>query len=148
MKETPEQETYLTRPTLLYRITRERDEKTWDDFVSYYRDFIYLICCKMNLSHHDANDIVQQVLVKLWKKFPDFEYDESKRFRSWLCRIIQNTSVDFFRKVASMNKKNEGYKSESWSAALPEIEALAEREWNDYLTTRALENIKPHFSEN
>jgi len=147
MKETPEQETFLTRPTLLYRITRERDEKTWDDFVSYYRDFIYLICCKMNLSHHDANDIVQQVLVKLWKKFPDFEYDESKRFRSWLCRIIQNTSIDFFRKVASVNKTNEGYKAEIWSADLPGIEALAEREWNDYLTTKALENIKPHFSE-
>ncbi len=140
-------ETYLTRATLLHRITSERDEKTWDEFVHYYKDFIYLICCKMNLSHHDANDVVQQVLVKLWKKFPDFDYDETKRFRSWLCRIIQNTSIDFFRKVSSTNKVKDNFKQEVWTSDLPEIESIANQEWNDYLTTKALENIKPHFSE-
>ena len=140
-------ETYLTRATLLQRITKERDEKSWDEFVHYYKDFIYLICCKMNLNHHDANDIVQQVLLKLWKKFPEFDYDETKRFRSWLCRIIQNTSIDFFRKVSSRNKIKENFKEEKVLNALPDIEAIAEGEWNDYLTTRALENIKPHFSE-
>lgn len=140
-------ETYLTRATLLHRITKERDEKTWDEFVHYYKDFIYLICCKMNLNHHDANDIVQQVLLKLWKKFPDFDYDETKRFRSWLCRIIQNTSIDFFRKVASRNKLKDNFKEESWTSNLPEIEAIANSEWNDYLTTKALENVKQHFSE-
>ena len=140
-------ETFLTRATLLHRITKERDEKTWDEFVHYYKDFIYLICCKMNLNHHDANDIVQQVLVKLWKKFPEFDYDETKRFRSWLCRIIQNTSIDFFRKVASGNKLKDNFKEEGWTSKLPEIEAIANAEWNDYLTTKALENIKQHFSE-
>jgi RNA polymerase sigma factor (sigma-70 family) len=147
MKESTQQETYQTRATLLHRIIKERDEKSWDEFVLYYKDFIYLICCKMNLNHHDANDIVQQVLVKLWKKFPDFEYDETKRFRSWLCRIIQNTAIDFFRKVSSVNKLKENFKAEKWTAELPEIEDIADREWNDYLTTKALENIKPHFSE-
>jgi RNA polymerase sigma factor (sigma-70 family) len=140
-------ETYLTRATLLHRITSDRDEKTWDEFVLYYKDFIYLICCKMNLNHHDANDIVQQVLLKLWKKFPEFDYDETKRFRSWLCRIIQNASIDFYRKVSSSNKLKENFKAEVWTSDLPEIEAIANREWNDYLTSLALEKIKPHFSE-
>ena len=70
-----------------------------------------------------------------------------KDFAVGCAESFKTLPVDFFRKVASINKKNEGYKAESWSADLPEIEALAEREWNDYLTTRALENIKPHFSE-
>ena len=31
--------------------------------------------------------------------------------------------------------------------SLPEVEKLAESEWNDYLASLALENIKPHFSD-
>jgi RNA polymerase sigma factor (sigma-70 family) len=141
-------ETYLTRATLLQRITTQRDEKSWDDFVQYYRNFIYLLCIKMNMSHHEADEVVQQVLIKLWNKFPDFEYDESKRFRSWLCRVVQNTCRDYFRKSNSQKRLKDKVQETSPSLpSLPEIEAIAEHEWNDYITSLALENIRPQCSE-
>ncbi|WDE96302.1 sigma-70 family RNA polymerase sigma factor [Lentisphaera profundi] len=141
-------ETYGTRATLLQRMIHEKDEKSWEDFVQYYRDFIYLICRKMDMSHHDADEVVQQVLIKLWNHFPNFEYDESKRFRSWLCRVIQNTGRDFFRKLNSQSRlKGKVLDEEMDKLSLPEVENIAEHEWNDYLASLALENIKPHFSD-
>lgn len=141
-------ETYRTRVSLLQRITQQRDEKSWDDFVFYYRDFIYLICIKMNMSHHEADEVVQQVLIKLWNHFPNFKYDESKRFRSWLCRIIQNTCRDFFRKIKSQNKlKDKVKENDLKKLSVSEIDAIANNEWNDYLTSLALEKIRDQFSE-
>jgi RNA polymerase sigma factor (sigma-70 family) len=141
-------ETYGTRVTLLQRIIQDKDEKSWEDFVQYYQGFIYLICRKMDMSHHDADEVVQQVLIKLWNHFPNFEYDESKRFRSWLCRVIQNTGRDFFRKINSQSRlKGKVQDQQIDKLTLPEVERLAESEWNDYLASLALENIKPHFSE-
>jgi RNA polymerase sigma factor (sigma-70 family) len=141
-------ETYGTRVTLLQRIIHDKDEKSWEDFVQYYQGFIYLICRKMDMSHHDADEVVQQVLIKLWNHFPNFEYDESKRFRSWLCRVIQNTGRDFFRKINSQSRlKGKVQDQQIDKLSLPEVEKVAESEWNDYLASMALENIKPHFSE-
>jgi len=145
---TNKNETYRTRVSLLHRITQQRDEKSWDDFVLYYRDFIYLICIKMNMSHHEADEVVQQVLIKLWNHFPNFEYDESKRFRSWLCRIIQNTCRDFFRKIKSQNKLKDKVQENGFKKlSLSEIDTIADNEWNDYLSSLALEKIRDQFSE-
>ena len=145
---TNKNETYRTRVSLLHRITQQRDEKSWDDFVLYYRDFIYLICIKMNMSHHEADEVVQQVLIKLWNHFPNFEYDESKRFRSWLCRIIQNTCRDFFRKIKSQNKLKDKVQENGFKKlSLSEIDTIANNEWNDYLSSLALEKIRDQFSE-
>ena len=51
----------------------------------------------MGLSPEDSEDLRQAVLLKLWKKLPDFEYDDSRRFRSWLATVTRNTVVDYVR---------------------------------------------------
>ena len=61
-----EQENYHTRETLLEKIRNQHDDKSWEDFVFYYKHFIYIICRRMNLAHHDAEEVVQKVLVKVW----------------------------------------------------------------------------------
>lgn len=139
---------YQTRQTLLQRITLEADEKSWEEFVRYYQTFIYMLCRKMNMPHHEADEVVQQVLIKLWKKFPDFNYDSSRSFRAWLCRVVKNTACDYFRKIKSRSKLREKVQNHRIEELdLPEIEELAEREWNDYLSSLALENIRKDFSE-
>ena len=102
----------------------------------------------MNMPHHEADEVVQQVLIKLWKKFPDFNYDSSRSFRAWLCRVVKNTACDYFRKIKSRSKLREKVQNHRIEELdLPEIEELAEREWNDYLSSLALENIRKDFSE-
>ena len=73
---------WKTRETLLERIKNPLDESSWEDFVRYYQPFIYGVVRGMRIPHHDAEEIVQTILLKAWKKLPDFEYDRARgRFR-------------------------------------------------------------------
>ena len=143
-------EDFQTRQTLLERIKVQHDEKSWEDFVHYYRHYIYIICRRMNLPHHDSEEIVQQVLVKLWEKLPEFDLDSRKRFRGWLCTVTGNCVKDYIRKQKSLQKKHEAVTDEKCplqKASLPDIEAIAEKEWQNYVASLALEKVKKNFSK-
>ena len=92
------EDNHLTRQTLLERIRIQKDDKSWEEFVLYYRHFLYIICRRMNLSHHDSEEVVQKILLKIWNAIDNFEYDKSKRFRSWLYSVTRNAVRDFCRK--------------------------------------------------
>jgi RNA polymerase sigma factor (sigma-70 family) len=142
-------EEFQTRQTLLERVRSNHDEKSWEDFVHYYKNYIYIICRRMNLHHHDSEEVVQQVLVKLWEKIPTFDYDSRKRFRGWLCTVTGNTVKDFFRKQQSIRRKHDAVKEDEGSmpkTSGPDIEKIAEEEWQNYISTLAIEEVKKNFS--
>lgn len=138
---------WKTSKTLLGKIKDQHDEKSWEDFVFYYRDYIYGIVMKMNLKHYDADDITQRVLIKLWKTLPQFEYQPEKgRFRGWLCRITGNEVKDYLRRV----KRSKTVSSEDTPGemavsmqkiSIPEIEQIAETEWRHYVAKLGWQNI-------
>jgi RNA polymerase sigma factor (sigma-70 family) len=134
---------FSTRHTLLQRV-RSGDEKSWEEFASYYKKFIYLICIKMGLKHHDCEELVQQVMIKLWKKLPKQEA-EFRRFRAWLCRVTGNTVRDFMRKTQNREKYESRYTEKDFSEA--EVELMAEDEWKKFISSQAIENVKEFFSE-
>ena len=145
-----EDKIYQTRETLLAKIKNQHDDAAWEDFVFYYKGFIYIICRRMNLNHHDAEEIVQKVLVIAWKKLPDFEYNKQQNFRGWLCKVTQNCVKEFFRKSSRRHAREEKVYSEhpNENYTEPDIEAIAEQEWKIYIANLAMENIKEHFSDN
>jgi len=146
------QESLHTRHTLLQKICDQHDDKAWEDFVYYYEKYIYLICRRTNLDHHEAQELVQQVMIKLWKKLPEFKVNKNKRFRSWLCTVTRNTIMDYFRgKQRRDTRLEKAYDNDAWAYyredSLPEFEALTEREWENYLVNMALQNLKGKVSE-
>ena len=141
-----------TRESLLQRVKNQSDEQSWEDFVYYYRPFIYNVVRGMNIPHHDAEEIVQVVLVKSWNKLPDFEYDRGKgRFRGWLCQVTGNAVRDFIRKRRVQNERISSEHSVdniyNQFTELPEIEKIVEAEWKNYISKRAWDNISPKFSD-
>ena len=146
------QESLHTRHTLLQKICDRHDDKAWEDFVYYYEKYIYVVCRRINLNHTEAEELVQQVMIKLWKKIPELKVDKNKRFRSWICQVTRNTVIDHFRTLQRrQNRLEKAYGSEHWDYyredSLPEFEALAEKEWENYLVNMALQNIKEKVSE-
>jgi RNA polymerase sigma factor (sigma-70 family) len=141
-----------TRETLLIRVKNQHDHNSWEDFVFYYKKFIYIICRKMGLNHHDGEEVVQKVLLKLWDKLPKFEYNEGSRFRGWLCMVTGNTVKDFYRShKRAEERKIKAAEYEHWNpdaVSQPEVEKRVKREWENYISNLALENIKPKFAEN
>jgi RNA polymerase sigma-70 factor (ECF subfamily) len=86
-----------TRLSLLVRLTRPgpADERAWREFVDYYAPVIYRWCVRRNLQDTDAQDVTQQVLLKLATKLPTFTYDPDKSFRAWLRTLTHHAWADF-----------------------------------------------------
>jgi RNA polymerase sigma factor (sigma-70 family) len=91
-----------TSVTLMERLQKfPADPRAWDEFVERYRPMIRAWCLKWNLQDADADDVVQDVLVKLVAAIRKFRYDPARSFRAWLKTITHHALSDF---VASRGK--------------------------------------------
>ena len=132
-----EESVYKTRVTLLQKLKDNHDDSAWADFAYYYRNYIYNIARRMNFGHDDADEIVQLVLLKSWKKLGEFDYDSEKgRFRGWLCRVTGNEIRNYFRDQKKRFVSIENFKTEDGhdfleQSAQPEVEKIAEEEWEE-----------------
>lgn len=137
----------FTRISLIGKAKDPYNEAAWSEFTAFYRKYIYNIVRHMGLSHHDADEVVQITLLKVWNALPKFTYSPEKgRFRGWLCRIAGNAARNFIRdqKPIGVSLPPDG----GWCGDLPEnfmvppeAEKMAEREWQLYLPELALKNI-------
>ena len=141
---------YPTRVTLLAKLRDQHDEGAWADFAYYYRNYIYNIVRRMNLSHDDAEEIVQIVLIQSWEKLPEFEYDPGKgRFRGWLCRVTGNAVKNYLRDHKNrFVELSEEMQLDPKLITDPEIEKIAEEEWEEYIPKLAWKNVEKHFDTN
>src|SRR5271156_739538 len=85
-----------TSLTLLERVQKfPADREAWDEFVRHYHPMIHAWCVKRGLQVSDADDVAQDVLVKLLTAMRKFRYDPSRSFRGWLRSVTHNTWTDF-----------------------------------------------------
>ena len=90
-----------TRITLLGRLRRDpTNEAAWAEFVDHYGAKIYSWCRKWNLQEADAQDVTQNVLLKLARKMGEFTYDPSRSFRAWLKTLTHHAWSDFLESRA------------------------------------------------
>jgi RNA polymerase sigma-70 factor (ECF subfamily) len=90
-----------TRVTLLGRLRRDpTNQAAWEEFVEHYGRKIYVWCLKWNLQEADAQDVTQNVLLKLAGKMREFEYDPGRSFRAWLKTIARYACSDFMEERA------------------------------------------------
>jgi RNA polymerase sigma-70 factor (ECF subfamily) len=89
MGDTPES---VTRVTLLGRLRRDpTDQAAWSEFADRYSSMIYGWCRRRGLQHADAEEVTQEVLVKLVEEMRTFVYDPARSFRAWLKTVTQHT---------------------------------------------------------
>jgi RNA polymerase sigma-70 factor (ECF subfamily) len=73
------------------------DAAAWEDIVQQYNRRIYNICYRFSGSPDDAEDLTQDVFIKLYKTLG--AWDPSKgAFATWLTSITRNLLVDHFRR--------------------------------------------------
>ena len=70
--------------------------------VKQYSDKLYWKVRRIVLSHEDANDVLQNVFIKVWSNLQNFQGKSS--LSTWLYRIAVNESLDFLRKQKLADK--------------------------------------------
>jgi RNA polymerase sigma factor (sigma-70 family) len=85
-----------TRASLLARLRQApADQAAWGEFVERYGRKLYGWCRHWGLQEADAQDVAQDVLVRLAAKMRGFDYDPSRNFRAWLKTLARHALSDF-----------------------------------------------------
>lgn len=88
-----------TRPSLLAQLGAGGPESRWREFFDLYAPAIFGVARARGLGRHDAEDIVQQVMVSVLGHIGSFEYSRDRgRFRSWIRRVTENKIIDLRRR--------------------------------------------------
>jgi len=72
------------------------DTELLSDLFNDYHQQVFRLAFHITLSHKDAEDIVQDVFLKLYYKLHQFE--EKSKISTWIYRITLNTSIDSQRR--------------------------------------------------
>jgi RNA polymerase sigma-70 factor, ECF subfamily len=83
---------------LLVRRCVAGDAAAWEDIVQRYHRRIYNICYRFAGSSADAQDLTQEVFIKMYRTLNT--YDPARgAFMTWVTSITRNLLVDHFRKT-------------------------------------------------
>jgi RNA polymerase sigma-70 factor (ECF subfamily) len=84
-----------TSVTLLGRLRHDpADQAAWNDFVANYGPKILQWCRRWRLQEADAQDVAQDVLLKLHRLMGRFDYDAAGSFRAWLKTLVHHAWRD------------------------------------------------------
>jgi RNA polymerase sigma-70 factor (ECF subfamily) len=82
-------------PTLIARAAAG-DAAAFQRLVEQHRSMVYRMAYQFAGNHHDAEDIAQDVFIKMYRSLEGFRRDA--QLSSWLYRIVMNTCIDHRRR--------------------------------------------------
>lgn len=74
------------------------DASAFHALVERHRAMVYRVAYQFAGNHHDAEDIAQDVFIKVYRSLDRFRYDA--QLTSWLYRIAMNACIDHRRRQA------------------------------------------------
>jgi RNA polymerase sigma-70 factor (ECF subfamily) len=118
-------------------LAKKGNEQALAALVQRYLSLVYNFTFRYVYSVRDAEDITQEVFIKVWKNLKKF--DDSKTFRPWLYKIAKNTSLDWLKK-----------KTDKSFATLPEyfIDNLADNNLEKVIINNGLQEELQEATEN
>jgi RNA polymerase sigma-70 factor (ECF subfamily) len=148
-----EHDSLPTRTSLLGRLRDVGDDASWRTFFETYWRLIYNVARKSGLSDEDAQDVVQDTVISVARKMPEFRYDPAKgSFKQWLLLITRRRIHDRLRQLyrtphtqnPSLGQALDG------NAELPScfpspdavIDAAWENEWRENVFHAALTQVR------
>jgi len=127
---------------LMLRVAR-RDERAFAALVNRNHGLVYRVCRRMVGEDAEAEDLTQEVFLKLWAQ-PGTWRPDGARFTTWLYRVTANACIDRLRKkvpepvaqvpeeedhrpgpASSLNDRQVAARVEAALAALPERQRIA-----------------------
>lgn len=137
----------MDKESQLIKRARNGDISAFEELIAEYEKKIYNYCFRMTNNREDAEDLAQEVFIKVYRGLKSFKGDS--QFSTWIYRIAYNTCVDKFRRkkvrVLSMTPANE----EEKELDLPDGEPLPEEKVlqaeKKKLIQECIESLKPEY---
>lgn len=90
------------------------DEKSLESLIKKYLTPIYRFIFRYIGDTDDAQDITQEVFIKMWRNIRRFRVKDGN-FKAWLFAIAKNASIDFLKKKKVLPfSRFENEKGENW----------------------------------
>ena len=98
LQRTPEQEAAQEALGKLVRQCMAGDQHAWQQLVVSQHRRIYAICYRFTGSATDAEDLTQDVFLKLYRNLASFDTQKGS-FQTWITTLARNLLVDHFRRT-------------------------------------------------
>jgi RNA polymerase sigma-70 factor (ECF subfamily) len=98
LERTPEQEAAQEAVARLVRQCIAGDAQAWQQLVVSQHRRIYAICYRFTGSSSDAEDLTQDVFLKLYRNLGSFDLHKGS-FQTWITTLARNLLVDHFRRT-------------------------------------------------
>jgi len=145
-----------TRASLLKRLKNLDDQGSWVDFFDTYSNLIYQAALKAGLTHTEAQEVLQETMIRITKKMPDFKYDPARSFKGFLLHETSFRIKDQFRKRhperhAAGRQPDETAKTATVDR-IPDpagfvLEEVWDAEWEKNLFEAAIKRVKGQIRE-
>ena len=125
------------------RLHTRRYREAFSLLLPLYRDKVFRLCCGMLQQRAWAEDVSQDVFLRIWRALPGFAGQSS--LSTWIYAIARNASLSELRKrrpQISIDDDEDGYR--------PEIAALAVADADDSATvsvTQMLEQLPERYRQ-
>lgn len=77
-------------------LQKQEVEKQFEKHIKEHEGLIYKICRVYAYNNEDRQDLFQEIVIQLWKTFPNFK--GQSKFSTWLYRVGINTAITGLRK--------------------------------------------------
>lgn len=136
-----------TRASLLQRLKDPADQATWDEFHRTYHGLIHGVARRAGLNATEADEVVQETLIAVARKMPEFSYDPAKdSFKGWLLQITRWRIADQFRRRSAEGPQSASAISAAAAATVPalglaSVEKVSGGDKEDATRTATVERI-------
>src|SRR6266540_3747703 len=134
----PADDSLPTRRTLLSRLRNLDDQESWRTFFNLYWRLLYNVARKSGLDDLAAQEIVQDTVIAVARKMPDFRYDPKRgTFRQWLLRITRRRIIDHLRRIyrlppkADVTPESLDENAEHAASIIDESASAIDAAWNE-----------------
>ena len=153
-----------THWSLIERLKDWDDQTGWRDFFQTYRGLIYGVALKAGLTDSEAQEVVQETVIAVAKKMPEFKCDRAAgSFKGFLLQITGRRISDQFRKraraatatppaaVGIVDPGHSASRDDGTRTATVErvpdpagsvLEIVWDQEWEKHVIQAALERVK------
>ncbi len=157
MQRTAEQQATEEALGRLVRQCMAGDQQAWQQLVTAQHRRIYAICYRFTGSAMDAEDLTQEVFLKLYRNLASFDTHKGS-FQTWITTLARNLLVDHFRRTRmerATDSLDAGYEDDGRGATMADRLADTRPTQEAYATglelkakiQQALKQLSPELRE-